>query len=136
VSDIPKMWGRIQLLPLNLQSIQHQMRLEKALWCRMVSMEKIYSNIADHLYLLESLLLQSLTRYWQFILHSFIRPQNCHVFIQELTFKTMLQVFQLSKCYYNLAHLLNLCESLKLNTYKRIQLEERESRRIKMEDTN
>ncbi len=34
---------------LNLQSIQHQMRLEKALWCHMVSMEKIYSNIAaDH----------------------------------------------------------------------------------------
>ncbi len=135
MSDIPKMWGRIQLLPFNLQSIQHQMRLEKALWCHMVQWRNIYSNIANHLYLLESLLLQSLTRYWQFILHSFIRPQNCHVFIQELTFKTMLQVFQLSRRYY-LAHLVNLCESLKLNTYKKIQLEERECTRIKMEDTN
>lgn len=90
----------------------------------MVSMEKIYSNIADHLYLLESLLSQSLTRFWQFILHSFIWPQNCHVLIQELSFKTMLQVSQLSRHYYNLAHLLNLCESFKFNTYKKIQLEE------------
>ncbi len=65
-----------------------------------------------------------------------LRPQNCHVLIQEPTFKTMLQVFQLSR-HYNLAYLLNLCESLKLNTWKDTTWRRRrESTRIKMEDTN
>jgi len=60
------------------------MRLEKTLWCHMVSMEKIYSNIADHYYTCWNhfctFVLKRLTWLWQFILHSFIWQQKLPCF--------------------------------------------------------